>query len=90
MFDFDNWDARAVYFEDPAGNIVELIAHHGLEENDRMGRSRRSELVGFSELGLVGDLLACCESSRRSASSSGTERWKATGGSASSANAGAY
>src|SRR3954462_11649834 len=34
VFEFENWDARAVYFLDPAGNIVELIAHHGLEEND--------------------------------------------------------
>jgi len=27
VFDFENWDARAVYFLDPAGSIVELIAH---------------------------------------------------------------
>src|SRR5690242_17559175 len=37
VFDFDNWDARAVYFLDPAGNIVELIAHRGLEENGQEG-----------------------------------------------------
>src|SRR5262245_59858987 len=37
VFDFDFWDARAFYFHDPAGNIVELIAHHGLEENARAG-----------------------------------------------------
>ena len=55
VFDFDFWDARAVYFHDPAGSIVELIAHHGLEENGREGPFAAEELVGFSELGLVGD-----------------------------------
>src|SRR5215831_2059893 len=55
VFDFDFWDARAFYFHDPAGNIVELIAHHGLEENGRSHRFAAEELVGFSELGLVGD-----------------------------------
>ena len=55
MFDFDNWDATAVYFHDPAGNIVELIAHRGLEENGRTGAFAGGELAGFSELGLVGD-----------------------------------
>jgi hypothetical protein len=55
VFDFDNWDARAVYFHDPAGSIVELIAHHGLDENGRGGDFAAEELVGFSELGIVGD-----------------------------------
>lgn len=54
-FDFDFWDARAVYFHDPAGSIVELIAHHGLEENGRAGGFAADELVGLSELGIVGD-----------------------------------
>lgn len=55
VFDFEDWDARAVYFHDPAGNIVELIAHHELERNGRSGGFAAEELVGFSELGLVGD-----------------------------------
>jgi hypothetical protein len=55
VFDFDFWDARALYFHDPAGNIVELIAHHGLEEDGRDGPFEVAELVGLSELGLVGD-----------------------------------
>jgi len=55
VWDFDNWDALAFYFHDPAGNIVELIAHHGLEENGREGPFAADELLGFSELGLVGD-----------------------------------
>ena len=46
LFDFDNWDAKAFYFHDPAGNIVEVIAHQELDE------------TGLSELGLVGDTRA--------------------------------
>ena len=46
LFDFDNWDAKAFYFHDPAGNIVEVIAHQELDE------------TGMSELGLVGDTRA--------------------------------
>jgi catechol 2,3-dioxygenase-like lactoylglutathione lyase family enzyme len=55
VFDFDAWDAQACYFEDPAGNIVELIAHRGVDENGADGEFRAAELVGLSELGLVGD-----------------------------------
>jgi D-alanyl-D-alanine carboxypeptidase len=43
IFDFELWDAKAFYFNDPAGNIVEVVAHNGIDE------------FGFSELGLVGD-----------------------------------
>jgi hypothetical protein len=46
VFDFDNWNARAFYFLDPAGNIVEIVAHDGIDE------------YGLSELGLVGDTRA--------------------------------
>ena len=46
VFDFDNWDAKAFYFDDPAGNIVEIVAHNGIDE------------FGLSELGLVGDTRA--------------------------------
>ena len=55
VFDFDFWDARAVYFLDPAGNIVELIAHHELARSGRSGAFAANELVGVSELGIVGD-----------------------------------
>jgi len=55
VFDFDFWNAHALYFHDPAGNIVELIAHHGLDENGRNESFAAEELVGVSELGLVGD-----------------------------------
>jgi hypothetical protein len=55
VFEFENWDAEALYFHDPAGSIVELIAHHGLEDNGHSGGFTAEELVGFSELGIVGD-----------------------------------
>ena len=58
VFDFDNWKALALYFHDPAGNIVELIAHAGIAESGRGGLFRAAELVGMSELGLVGDQTA--------------------------------
>jgi hypothetical protein len=55
VFDFDNWNALACYFHDPVGNIVELIAHRGIDESDTEGPFSAAELVGLSELGLVGD-----------------------------------
>jgi hypothetical protein len=54
VFAFDKWDALACYFHDPAGNIVELIAHRGIGEGGGTGAFGASELLGFSELGLVG------------------------------------
>lgn len=55
VFDFTNWGARAVYFHDPAGNIVELIAHRGIGEVGANGSFAAGELVGVSEVGLVCD-----------------------------------
>lgn len=55
VFDFTNWDAQAIYFHDPAGSIVELIAHHGLGETGATGEFSPSELLGVSEIGLVCD-----------------------------------
>jgi hypothetical protein len=55
VFEFDNWSARACYFHDPAANIVELIAHRGIAETGARGPFAGNELLGFSELGLVGD-----------------------------------
>ena len=74
VFRFENWDAEAVYFHDPAGSIVELIAHHGLEENARMGPFGAVELLGFSELGIVGDT----PSLLRRLETEGLELWSGT------------
>ncbi len=55
VFDFTNWDARACYFHDPAGNIVELISHRGVAETVATGSFAAAEMCGISEVGLVGD-----------------------------------
>jgi hypothetical protein len=56
VFAFDFWDARAVYFHDPAGNIVELIAHAGMAERPGVvGDFSAAELAGLSEVGIVVD-----------------------------------
>lgn len=53
LFGFPNWNAQASYCLDPAGNIVEFIAHRGVAENDSRGPFEPGELAGFSEVGLV-------------------------------------
>ncbi len=50
---FDAWDADAVYFHDPAGSIVELIAHRALGATGATGPFAAPELLGISEVGLV-------------------------------------
>jgi len=55
VFDFAAWEARACYFHDPAGNIVDLIAHRGIDENGASGRFDATEFLGLSELSLVGN-----------------------------------
>jgi hypothetical protein len=62
VFDFEAWDARAFYFHDPAENIVEVIAHNGIDE------------FGLSELGLVGDTRAMATELRQV----GLELWDGT------------
>lgn len=59
-FEFTNWNADACYAHDPGGNIVELIAHHGLlDEGPDSGPFDATELLGVCEVGLVGpDTLA--------------------------------
>lgn len=54
VFDFADWNAEACYFHDPAANIVELIAHHGVGDRpDATGSFGAGELIGISELGVV-------------------------------------
>ncbi|MFK7774832.1 MAG: ring-cleaving dioxygenase [Saprospiraceae bacterium] len=47
---FGFWDAHAMYFKDPSGNIGELIARHTLD-NDRDGEFGISDLLCISEIG---------------------------------------
>jgi catechol 2,3-dioxygenase-like lactoylglutathione lyase family enzyme len=75
VFDFDAWGAYACYFLDPAGNIVELIAHRAIAESSRRGEFRPVELVGLSELGLVGDPLDMAQALHETL---GLELWDGT------------
>lgn len=75
VFDFDNWGALACYFHDPAGNIVELIVHRGVGETNVDGSFAGEELLGFSELGLVGDPPAMAAALEREL---GLELWDGT------------
>lgn len=58
--DFTNWHAKSVYFYDPAGNVIELIArfdlNNGTEEPFNAG-----QFLSVSEVGLVfaGDEFEC-------------------------------
>ena len=50
--DFVNWHAKSVYFFDPAGNIVELIARFDLD-NKTDDSFSSSQFLSISEVGLV-------------------------------------
>jgi len=47
---FEFWDAHAIYFKDPSGNIGELIARHTLK-NDSIGKFDIDDLQCISEIG---------------------------------------
>ena len=51
-FDFENWRARALYFYDPEGNILEFIARRDLSLNTDQPFSERS-ILSVSEIGVV-------------------------------------
>lgn len=51
-FHFEAWNAEAVYFADPAGNIAELIARHDLPSTP--GDSfNAAQISGVNEIGVV-------------------------------------
>jgi catechol-2,3-dioxygenase len=52
IFSFENWNAHALYFFDPAGNILELIARHTLPNASDTPFSAAS-LLSISEIGLA-------------------------------------
>jgi hypothetical protein len=55
VFAFPDWDAHALYVLDPAGTILELIAHRGLAERGTTGAFAGGEIAGLSEVGLVAE-----------------------------------
>jgi catechol-2,3-dioxygenase len=50
--DFPNWNAHAIYFYDPAGNILELIARHELSHSEIEPFDSRG-LLCISEIGMA-------------------------------------
>ena len=50
--DFVNWHAKSVYFYDPAGNILELIARFDLDNKTNEPFSS-TQFLSISEIGLV-------------------------------------
>jgi catechol 2,3-dioxygenase-like lactoylglutathione lyase family enzyme len=55
LFEFDSWNATALYFYDPAGNIVELIERRNLPAPDppNSGPFAVNEILEISEIGLA-------------------------------------
>ena len=49
---FESWNASAVYFHDPAGNIVEFIARHDLSHQTD-GDFRMDNVLSVSEIGIA-------------------------------------
>ncbi|WP_409275001.1 ring-cleaving dioxygenase [Neobacillus sp. SCS-31] len=51
---FESWNAHAIYFEDPSGNIVELIARHNLS-NGSCNNFSSKDFINISEIGITVD-----------------------------------
>lgn len=49
--DFSNWKAQAIYFFDPAGNIVEFIGRERVESKSRTVFNEK-DIISISEVGL--------------------------------------
>ncbi|MAT41419.1 MAG: hypothetical protein CL609_03685 [Anaerolineaceae bacterium] len=57
MFYSESWDADSLYFYDPAGNILELIAHHRLDNKSNKIFNAHS-LLSVCEIGIAADNVA--------------------------------
>jgi len=53
-FRFESWNAHSIYFYDPAGNILEFIARHNLD-NSSNGPFTGQSILSVSEIGLATD-----------------------------------
>ena len=54
VVDYSHWNAHAIFFLDPAGNVVEYIARHDLK-NGNSAKFDWADLLYISEIGLVVD-----------------------------------
>ncbi len=50
---FESWNAHAVYFYDPDGNLVEFIARHDLGQKENRSFNPSSSVYSISEIGVV-------------------------------------
>ncbi|PYE48508.1 ring-cleaving dioxygenase [Paenibacillus barcinonensis] len=66
-----NWDSHSLYFEDPAGNIVELIAHHPLN-NEQEHTFSVADILRVCEIGLVSEDVSATVNELQEA---GLSRW---------------
>ncbi|MEH7333141.1 hypothetical protein V7161_10930 [Neobacillus drentensis] len=70
---FESWNAHSLYFEDPAGNILEFIARHNLS-NKKQGPFSFKDILNISEIGLpVDNVLGAVEALH---SSFGLSTWR--------------
>jgi extradiol dioxygenase family protein len=51
VFDFKAWEAHSIYFYDPAGNIIEFIARHRLNNSSTKPFTGKS-ILSISEMGM--------------------------------------
>ena len=49
---FPNWDAQAIYFHDPAGNILEFIARNRIPQSGKTTFGN-ADVIGISEIGFA-------------------------------------
>lgn len=64
--DFQHWNAHAVFFWDPAGNLLEYIARHDLP-NAAPGGFTSSDILYASEIGLIAQDVPAASASIRDA-----------------------
>ncbi len=58
IVDFSSWRAKSIYFYDPAGNIVELIARAAISPAGNAPKFSALSVVAVSEIGIVCDDVA--------------------------------
>ncbi|WP_053373671.1 VOC family protein [Paenibacillus sp. FJAT-27812] len=58
----ESWNSHSVYFEDPAGNILELIARHTMDNSVERPFDPKEDIICISEIGVpTADIPAAVE-----------------------------
>jgi hypothetical protein len=68
------WNAHSIFFLDPAGNLVEYVARHDMQNADSSAAFNWSDLLYISELALVVDEVAETAAALRNAAALGQYR----------------